>query len=147
MLVQFENPALIKPQSFPNGIAALDGGIERADAGFVPTNKLTVDVDDQMAVSFVEFLQHEMAKNELGKQEPRKKKFNLRDLRSFLISCFPDYSASYSVQISGARSRCSHGALAPCRMRPDGAGRLQVNRSFPAIDPKRTFDSPYFLLS
>src|SRR6266404_3603283 len=73
MLVQFENPALIKPQSFPNGIAALDGGIERADAGFVPTNKLTVDVDDQMAVSFVEFLQHEMAKNELGKQEPRKK--------------------------------------------------------------------------
>jgi hypothetical protein len=71
MLVQSKNPALVKPQSFPNGIAALDRGIERADAGFVPMNKPTVDVDDQIAVSFVEFLQHEMARNELGKQERR----------------------------------------------------------------------------
>ena len=46
MLVQFKNPALIKPQAFPDSIATLDSGIEWADAGFVTINKLTVDVDD-----------------------------------------------------------------------------------------------------
>src|SRR5205085_6799659 len=102
MLVQFKNPALIKPQSFPNGIATLDGGIERADARVVAMNKLAIDVDHQIAVSFVEFLQHEMAKNESGTQGYE---FNLRDLRSFLISSFPDCPFPHSVQVSGSRSR------------------------------------------
>ena len=36
MFVQFEDAAVIEPQSFPDRIAALHRGIERADAGFIP---------------------------------------------------------------------------------------------------------------
>src|SRR6266404_1931712 len=67
MFVQFKNPALVKPQSLPDSIAALDGGIERADASFIAMNKPVVDVDDQIAVSFVEFLQHEMGEGRIRK--------------------------------------------------------------------------------
>ena len=58
MLVQFENATAVKPQSFPNGVATLHRGIKRADSRFVAMNELTVDVNDQIAVSFVEFLKH-----------------------------------------------------------------------------------------
>src|SRR5438093_9551270 len=58
MFVQFENATAVKPQSFPNGVAALHRRIERADPRFVAMKEVTVDVNDQIAVSFVEFLKH-----------------------------------------------------------------------------------------
>ena len=62
MLLELENPALINSQSFPDGVAALNDGIEWADTSLLAMHQLTVDVYDQIAVSFVEFLQHEEAK-------------------------------------------------------------------------------------
>src|SRR5947209_7109521 len=71
MLVQFKDSALIKPQSFPDGIATLDGRIERAHASLIAMHQLTVDVDDQITVSFVKLLQHGKEEDELGKQEKK----------------------------------------------------------------------------
>ena len=93
MLVQFEDPTVVKTQPFPNRVAALHRGIERTDPGLVPMHELTIDVDDQVAVLGIKFLQHESRKIELGKQERRKQKAQkdtclIRLL--FLISCFPD---------------------------------------------------------
>src|SRR5260370_19707293 len=58
MLVQFENATAVNAQSFPNGVATLHRRIERTDSRFVAMNQLTVNVNDQIAVSFVEFLKH-----------------------------------------------------------------------------------------
>ena len=44
VFVQFEDAAIIEPQSFPDRIATLHRRIERADAGFVPVHELAVDV-------------------------------------------------------------------------------------------------------
>ena len=48
----------IEPQSFPDRVAALDRRVERADAGLIPMHQLAVDVDQQIAVFFVEVLEH-----------------------------------------------------------------------------------------
>ena len=58
MLGQFEDPAVVKPQSFPNRVAALHCRIERTDPGFVAMHQLTVDVDDQITVLAIKFLKH-----------------------------------------------------------------------------------------
>jgi hypothetical protein len=58
VLMQFENATAVKPQPFPNGVAALHRRIEWADSCSIAMNQLTVDVNDQIAVSFVEFLKH-----------------------------------------------------------------------------------------
>ena len=58
MLVQFENATVVKPQTFPNRVAALDRGIERTDARLVAVDQLTVDVNDQVLVLRIKFLLH-----------------------------------------------------------------------------------------
>src|SRR5205823_14971268 len=58
MFIQFENPTVVHTQAFPHCVAALHRRIERADPGLVATNQLSVDVHNQVAVSFVEFLKH-----------------------------------------------------------------------------------------
>src|SRR5438094_10556506 len=58
MFIQLENPAVVHTQAFPHCVAALHRRIERADPGLVATNQLSVDVHNQVAVSFVEFLKH-----------------------------------------------------------------------------------------
>jgi len=50
-----------------------------------------------------------MAKDELGKQEPRKKKFQSPRMRSFVISRFPDYSAVTSIVIPSKARNLSSG--------------------------------------
>jgi hypothetical protein len=56
MFVQFENPALIKSQTFPDRVAALHDGVKRADARLVAMAEFAVDVDQQVAILFVELL-------------------------------------------------------------------------------------------
>ena len=58
MFVQFENATVIKSQTFPDSIPTLHGRIEWTDPGLIAMNELPVDVNDQVAISFVEFLQH-----------------------------------------------------------------------------------------
>ena len=58
MLVKFENPALVQPQPFPDRIAALHGRIKRADPGLIAVHELTVDANDQVAISLIKFLKH-----------------------------------------------------------------------------------------
>ena len=58
MFVQFEDAAVIEPQSFPDRVAALHRGIKRADAGLVAVHELAVDVHQQVAVLLVELLEH-----------------------------------------------------------------------------------------
>ena len=58
MLVQLEDTAVVKTQAFPDRIAALHCRIKRTDSSLVPMHQLSVDVDNQAAVSVVEFLQH-----------------------------------------------------------------------------------------
>ena len=59
MLVQFEDPTVVKSQPLPNRVAALHRRIERTDPGLVPMHELTIDVDDQVAVLGIKFLKHE----------------------------------------------------------------------------------------
>ena len=44
--------------SFPHGVAALHGRVERADRGLVAVDELAVDVDEEIAVLVVGFLEH-----------------------------------------------------------------------------------------
>src|SRR5439155_10177162 len=58
MFVELENSTVIQAQPFPDCVAALHCRIERADPCFVTMHQLPVDIDDQVAVSLIEFLQH-----------------------------------------------------------------------------------------
>jgi hypothetical protein len=58
MFVKFENPAVVQPQSFPHRIAALHSRIKGADPGLVAVHELTVDINDQVAISIIKFLKH-----------------------------------------------------------------------------------------
>lgn len=61
MLCEPKNPATIKPQAFPNGIAALYDGIKWADSRFVPTKQSAVYAVDQILIDWVVFLEHFLA--------------------------------------------------------------------------------------
>jgi hypothetical protein len=67
MFVQLKDAAIIEAQSFPDGVAALYSRIERANTSLIAVNQATVDIDDQVAIAFVELLKHELPKSELGK--------------------------------------------------------------------------------
>ena len=58
VLDELEDPALVQPQPLPHGVPALDGAVERADAGLVAVQELAAHVDDQVPVALVELLQH-----------------------------------------------------------------------------------------
>ena len=58
MLGEFENAAVVQSQAFLHRVAALHDGIKWTDAGFVAMNELAVDVDEKVAVAFVESLEH-----------------------------------------------------------------------------------------
>src|ERR1043166_5814314 len=72
MLVQFENAAVVKAQAFPNGVAPLHRRIEGAYSGFVAVHELAVDVDDQVAVLGIKFLQHRTMNMSKESKENRK---------------------------------------------------------------------------
>ena len=59
VLLALEDPAPVKPEAFPHSVAALHGGIERADSGFVPMHEPAVDVDLQVLVERIPGLQHQ----------------------------------------------------------------------------------------
>src|SRR5436190_10023147 len=58
MFVKFENPAVVQPQSFPHRIASLHSRIKGANPGLVAVHELTVDINDQVAISLIKFLKH-----------------------------------------------------------------------------------------
>src|ERR1700720_3717104 len=58
MFVQLKDAAVVKPQTFPDGVAALHRRIERTDSRLIAMHEAAVDVYDQITVSLVEFLQH-----------------------------------------------------------------------------------------
>src|SRR6266571_96135 len=58
MFVKLENPAVVQTQPFPHRVTALHGRIKGADPSIIAMHQLSVDVHNQVAVSFVEFLQH-----------------------------------------------------------------------------------------
>src|SRR5947207_11108812 len=58
VLVQFEDAAVVESQAFPNGVATLHDRIERADPRFVAMDQTAIDIDDQVAISLVELLEH-----------------------------------------------------------------------------------------
>jgi hypothetical protein len=58
VFVQFENATIVKSQAFPDRVAALHDGIEWTHAGFIAMHEPTVDIDDQVAVLLVKFLEH-----------------------------------------------------------------------------------------
>ena len=46
-----EDPAVVEPQALPDGVAALDDGVERAETcGLVAVAQHAVDVDEQVAL-------------------------------------------------------------------------------------------------
>src|SRR5580700_2816641 len=65
MLVQSENLSLIEAEAFPDGVAALDGGIERADSSLVAVQEFPIDVDKYIAVARVVGLQHKLCRQSM----------------------------------------------------------------------------------
>ena len=59
VLVEPEDAPGVEPQSLPNRVAALDGGVERAHPGPVPVAEPAAHVDDQVAVALIVTLQHQ----------------------------------------------------------------------------------------
>ena len=58
MFVKFKNSSIIKSQSFPDSVAPLHRRVEWADPCLVAMHQLSIDVYDEVAVSFIEFLKH-----------------------------------------------------------------------------------------
>jgi hypothetical protein len=58
VLFELEDSAVVEAKALPDGIATLYRGVEGANAGFVAMDQLPVDVDQEVAVFFVEFLEH-----------------------------------------------------------------------------------------
>src|ERR1700737_1913003 len=58
MFEQFEDAAVVKAETFPNGVATLHRGVERADGRLVAVHEPAVDVNDQVAVLLVKLLEH-----------------------------------------------------------------------------------------
>ena len=58
MLGQAEYLAVVKPQSFPDGVTALHHRIKHTDASFIAMKKFAVDVDLDVFVSRIVFLKH-----------------------------------------------------------------------------------------
>lgn len=58
MLVQFEDAALVKAQTFPDRVSSLNGGIEWTYAGLIAVQQTPVDVNDEIMVPLVELLEH-----------------------------------------------------------------------------------------
>jgi hypothetical protein len=46
----------VEPEPFPDRVAALDDGVERAHPGPVAVRELAVHVDDEVAVTLIEDL-------------------------------------------------------------------------------------------
>src|SRR2546423_8514295 len=63
MLAELENPTVIKPHSFPHCVAALHTGIKRTDRSLVSVYQQAVDVYQNVAITFVVFLQHSLSAN------------------------------------------------------------------------------------
>ena len=59
---------LVQPQPLPDRVTALDGRVERADAGLVPVHQAAVHADDQVTVALVELLQHGGLRSATGVQ-------------------------------------------------------------------------------
>src|SRR5947209_538054 len=56
--MELKNAPVVQTQSFPDGVAALDSGVKWTDSGIVAINQAAVDVDDQVAIGGIKFLQH-----------------------------------------------------------------------------------------
>src|SRR5712692_3154893 len=94
MLVQFEDPTIIKPQPLPNRVAPLHCRIERTDPGLVAMNELTVDVDRQVLVFGIRFLEHVQPRITRISQIPRKKKSHP------IYPCYPWFSEVCAGRVS-----------------------------------------------
>ena len=98
MFDEFENFSAIQAQAFPHRIAALHGGIEGADASLITVQKFSVDVDDQVAVFFVEGLKHGdammIAKNNCGKSGG-----NSQKLLPFVAGSKPASQLFFNLQL------------------------------------------------
>jgi hypothetical protein len=58
MFVQLEDATVIKAQTFPDSIPTLHRRIEWTDPSLIAMDELAIDINDQVAISLVEFLQH-----------------------------------------------------------------------------------------
>ena len=56
MLDQPEYASLVEPEAFPYAVTALYDAVERADAGPIAMDELTVDVDDEIPVPLIKLL-------------------------------------------------------------------------------------------
>jgi hypothetical protein len=60
VFVQFEYSLCVEPQPFPNGVTILHGRIERANACFISVKQSTADIHDEIFISQIELLQHDL---------------------------------------------------------------------------------------
>src|SRR5262245_48191906 len=59
MLPKLEDPAVVKPQTLPNGVSSLHRRVEWTHGSLIAVDKVSVDVYDQVLVSFIKSLKHE----------------------------------------------------------------------------------------
>src|SRR4051794_21746739 len=58
MFDQPKNPSFVQPQPLPDRISSLHSRVKWADRRLIAMDQLAVDVHDQLAILFVELLQH-----------------------------------------------------------------------------------------
>ena len=56
VLLELEDTSAVQAKPLPDGVASLNHRVERADARLVAVHQSAIDVDDQVAVAFVEAL-------------------------------------------------------------------------------------------
>ena len=59
MFTQPEDPPLVDAQAFPHRIPSLHSAVERADSRLAAVMKRPIDIDEDLAVSFIEGLKHQ----------------------------------------------------------------------------------------
>jgi hypothetical protein len=57
MLDEPEDAALVEPEAFPHGVPTLNDAVERAYAGLIAMDELTVDVDDEIPIPLIKSLE------------------------------------------------------------------------------------------
>src|SRR5438552_2638110 len=129
MFVQLEDASVIKPQAFPNCVAALHRRIERADPSLVTVHQSAVDIDDQVAVLLVKLLEHlKSARTKSTKDAKKRIRFQKRCDRCALcarpVSAGDIHKVARSIPGSDRGFRANDPAAA--RSLADTAGTMSI---------------------
>ena len=119
---------VVQPQPLPDGVAALHGRVERADARLVAMHEPAVDVDDQVAVALVERLLHRAVAPQAASRCDASASYSGRHSLEQAARAVGQRCRG-GLRASTARSRSTRSTLGVPVRRPDAVGVSPARRA------------------